>query len=268
MCLQQCSERDDAAVDRKNQISKGQMMRIFVWMLVSSILLGCSENRKECLLKGCGRVLSVSGTRLGNCWTYDYDARNVKSQVQNYIGRTPVNEICMPFLCYAALKFEPERFPNNGKDEKEKFLFQWGGAIEAQDISSGYAVAPAYCFTVFMLTTNDVIRVFSFDLQRNRYNMIGFGSDYRDYVQGLTWLSIWDGHLNNLNKPQEMFTEIYKDVFAVMSERPFNYDCSPWATDFKIARDIASKKHLFRMVWQTRQCMLFLPEVLFDTSSF
>lgn len=242
-------------------------MRVFFWIIASAILLGCSENRENCFLKGCERVLSVSETTLGNCWTYGYDARHVKNCVRDYIIRTPLKEIGMPFLCYAALKFEPERFPNNRKGENAKFLFQWGGAMEVRDPSLGYSMGPNLCFTVFMLTSNDVPRVLSFDIQRNRYNRNGYGSDYYDYVRGMSWLSIWDGHLNDLNKPEEIFIEQYKDVFAVVTDRLFNYDCSPWATNFQIAREVAGRNRLFRIVWRTKECMLFLPEVLFSTEN-
>lgn len=241
-------------------------MRIAVLTILTIMLLGCSESRKECLLKGIDRMLPKSVTTLGNCWTYGYDACQVKDSVYNYIASTPLKEIEMPFICYAALKFEPERFPCSRKDEIAKFLFQWGGAMATRNQPRGYASSPNLCFTFFMLTSNDVTRVLAFDLGRNRYNRSSYGSDYYDYVRGVSWLSIWDGHLNDLDKPEEIFSEQYKDVFAVMTDRLFNYDSSPWATDFQVARKIAGRKRLYRLVWRTKECMLFLPDVLFNTS--
>ena len=242
-------------------------MKMIVLLMVVAMLFGCSENRDKCFLQGCERVLSTSGTTIGDCWTYGYDAQQVKELVLNYVERTPLKEIGMPFLCYAALKFEPLRYPNDPRDKTAKFLFQWGGAVETMDRSRECAIGPTLCFTCFLLTTNDVIRVLSFDLQRNWYHRSVYGSDFYDYERGVSRLSIWDGHLNDLNRPEEMFTEQYKDAFAVVSDRLFNYDCTPWATDFQYAKEAVDRRRIFRLVWRTKECLLFLPEVLFNDAA-
>ena len=140
-----------------------------------------------------------------------------------------------------------------------------GGVLEPLEMERCLDVPSDICFTFLMLTTNDLVRVISFERRRNSGNRCGLEGKYFRYLNGYSKLSIWDGHLNDLNRPEEIFTEPYKDVFAVQSRMPFNYDLIYNPTTYYVAKkEWFKKENIFRMVWRTKECMLFLPVVLFD----
>lgn len=229
------------------------------------LVLGCSDQREEEFRRYYASVVCATETKIDEHLTHGYDARIIRRLVQEYVGRTSFDDICIPFICYAALKFEPAPFPNGHKDDPPMFHFQWGGVLEPLEMERCLDVPSDICFTFLMLTTNDLVRVISFERRRNSGNRCGLEGKYFRYLNGYSKLSIWDGHLNDLNRPEEIFTEPYKDVFAVQSRMPFNYDLIYNPTTYYVAKkEWFKKENIFRMVWRTKECMLFLPVVLFD----
>jgi hypothetical protein len=63
------------------------------------------------------------------------------------------------------------------------------------------------------------------------------------------------------NRPEKILEGKYKKAFAVMTDHPFNY--MTYTTSKKLEFvELLRGEAVYRLCWQTPECMIFVPEAL------
>lgn len=133
-----------------------------------------------------------------------------------------MNDIDMPFIGFVDIG-RTNRLSTGNDSALSQIEVRWKGIFDQESIDRQYRKEVNFCFTVFMVTSNDAVRVLSFERFRNNGKCRGTQGRYIRYCDEIMNLSIWDGILPDRNHPEYLFDEQYKEVVAVQTERPFNY---------------------------------------------
>ena len=115
-----------------------------------------------------------------------------------------------------------------------------------------------------MITYDERVYVLSFELFRNYGGRIGSEGNYYGYYSGWNCVSIWDGILPNRNLPDEILSMEFKDVYAVVTERPFNYDYYTSPDKLLLGLKLMSPQRIYRVSQRTESGMFFIPESIMD----
>ena len=211
-------------------------------------------------------LVQASPDHIGACASYGYDSQKLEQAVLTFFESGHRTRYETSFLCYAALKMENEsvwRKCRQTPHERPVFQFQWGGLMAPEKKSVVDPNMDSFCFTLFMVTTNSRMDVVSFEWCRNAYSRQSSAGRHYRYEQGRALLNIWDGHLSDLNHPETIFLEQHQSVIAIQTQRPFNYEAylTPHALR-RLEDDLKGSPRLFRLKWQTKESMIFVPETI------
>ena len=112
-----------------------------------------------------------------------------------------------------------------------------------------------------MVTESDKVYALSINLAQNLVS--GHWTQGQQFIYGAVDapVSIWDTSLPDRNSPEQILTQHYKEVFAVYTERPFNYLCYNNISRLDNFRKLRGDSVL-RLCWSTPKCKVFIPEYL------
>lgn len=249
-------------------------MKILV-LIISIVILsvGCEKHWTEQLNDELNKGLAadfedgcLDGYRM-----YGYDASYLHGKIKDQITkRLPsYKKISLsdmrrsnPLIYFVALKHEDDCRRKIRREASDRFRLQFG-AIEHQmlgESDQGWTSRDR-CFTFFMVTESDAVYALSIDMSRNWGS--GLWTRGRDFLYGAedAPVSIWDTSLPDRNSPEQILTQHYKEVFAVYTERPFNYLCYNNVSRLNNFRQLRGNS-VFRLCWSTPKCMIFIPEYL------
>lgn len=230
-------------------------MRTVLSIIILASALGCSQSREEAFSASFKKHLFSIDKKVAECRV---NGKTLREGLEGLADKTPFQEIEFPFLCYLAIeKANPGKTP---LPTTPGLSVRWNGVFDQEAIAKSYRQALNYCFTMFMVTSNDVIRVLSFEKFRNNGNCVGADGRFFKYCNGTMHVSIWDGILPDLNHPEEIFKESFKEVVAVASEHPFNYCYYLTPDRLHDAVEELSKQRLFRLIKQSETNMTFVSE--------
>lgn len=154
-----------------------------------------------------------------------------------------------------------------GQDALSRMEVRWKGIFDMETINRQHRREINFGFTVFMVTSNDAVRVLSFERSRNNGKCRGTQGRYIRYCDESMKLSIWDGILPDRNHPEDLFDEQYKEVLAVLTERPFNY-CYYLSPDMiASAIDRMPRQRIYRLVKRTKDDWSFVSDTVLSCSS-
>ena len=247
-------------------------MRWILFLCCGVLLSGCRRHWAEQLeaeLDGGLGACFVDG-KLDGLATYGFDAsflhgrilRHVRERLPAYL-KTPLKEFrrSSPLVYFLALKYEA------GRHERAKCLRLQYGAIERRGSGEGTEDAceerPGRnrCFTFFMVTESNAVHVLCVDTSRNRCSSHWtLGRDFR-YGSADFPIAIWDASLPDRNSPEVVLGQTYREVFAVMTERPFNYLAYQTVGRLDDIRQLVGTS-IFRLRWKTPECLIFIPDYL------
>ena len=241
------------------------------------LFAGCGNNvieqltldlSKEC----CARFADdeLDGHRV-----YGYDASKLNNSISEMIakrrsklGKLSETEIksYFPLVYFVALKYE-NRLDTAGKImESEHFRLQFG-AIDffhtPDDPESPSSERPSCtkCFTFFFLSEDDNVEILSVDLSRNLHSASSLQRKCLSYGSVNSKIQIWDAYMTDRNRPERILENKYKKVFAIMTDRPFNYMTYTRIKQLELL-ELVHSGSVYRLCWQTPECMLFIPETL------
>lgn len=229
-------------------------------------VLGCSRSREEEFHALFRRQLLSLGPDTVQCRV---DGLTLREMLSVFVERTPVSDIempfvCLPFVCFVRMEENSGSRPvqHEGSSPSPELTVRWNGGFDLDAMGERYRGEQNFCFTVFLVTSNDLVRVISFERFRNggRYG----GPDGRHFrgCDGNMELAIWDGIMPDRNHPEELFRGPFKEVLAVLTERPFNY-CHYTSRDRLVsAWDRLSRQRRYRVVDWTEASMTFVSEAV------
>ena len=236
-------------------------MRMALSIVALIAVLGCSRSREEEFHTLFRRQLLSLGKDSAQCRV---DGLTLREMLSGFVERMPVSAIEMPFVCFARMEGESGSRPvlHEGSSPSPELTVRWNGVFDQDAMGNRYRGEQNFCFTVFLVTSNDLVRVISFERFRNggRYG----GPDGRHFrgCDGNMELAIWDGIMPDRNHPEELFREPFKDVFAVLTERPFNYCYYTSRDRLTSAWDSLSRQRRYRVVDRTEASMTFVSEAV------
>lgn len=167
-----------------------------------------------------------------------------------------------PFVYFVALKYDEGVYLGIKRRSPECFRLQYGAIEHCEQDESELRMPPQNrCFTFFMVTESDTVYALSINLAQNLGS--GHWTQGEQFFYGAVDapVSIWDTSLPDRNSPEQILTQHYKEVFAVYTERPFNYLCYNNISRLNNFRQLRGNS-VFRLCWSTPKCMVFIPEYL------
>lgn len=112
-----------------------------------------------------------------------------------------------------------------------------------------------------MIADDDQVEIFSVVPSRNFKSTSSFQNKRLSYGSVNSKVQIWDAYMPDRNHPEKVLGCKYKKVFAILTDKPFNY--MAYATNKRY--ELVELEHagsVYRLCWHTPQCMLFVPENL------
>ena len=238
---------------------------------------GCGNSSIEQLKLGLskGYGASFENGKLEGHRTYGYDASYLHDAIVSYLEgekqrleKMSEKELCkyFPLVYFVALKYEdvPGR---KTKMDGTCFRLQ-ASAIdylpsskELRDDDAFVADSGSQCFTFFFTTECGQIEILSVDLSRNPRRRFGVEDRNFSYKSINTPIHVWDAYMQDRNHPERVLGGKYNKVFAVMTDRPFNYMFYATANGLELVESLNGSSVL-RLCWRTPECMIFIPEAL------
>lgn len=167
-----------------------------------------------------------------------------------------MNNIDMPLIGFVDIG-RTNRLSAGSDGALSQLEVRWNGIFDQKSIDRQYRKEINFCFTVFMVTSNDAVRVLSFERFRNNGKCRGTQGRYVRYCDEIMKLSIWDGILPDRNHPENLFDEQYKEVVAVLTERPFNYCYYLSSAMVASAIDRLPRQRIYKLMARTGDNWIF-----------
>lgn len=206
---------------------------------------------------------------------YGYDASKLHDSIVRFIAKqesklaklseTDIKSY-FPLVYFVALKFE-NRLDSSGKImEDECFRIQLG-TIDFYHFPDGpkhpHHERPscAKCYTFFMVAEDDHVEILSVAPSRNLNSTSSVQGKHLSYGSINSKIQIWDAYMPDRNHPEKILNGKYRKVFAVMTDRPFNYMAYTRIKQLELL-ELMHSGSVYRLCWQTPECMIFIPEAL------
>ena len=237
-------------------------MRI-VFAISLLLVAGCSPIRKDEFDAAFNRMMASVGRTVSPCTV---NGRQLNDILHCFAERTSFSDIEMPFIGFIDIG-RTHCQPMACQDTLSRMEIRWNGIFDRETINRQYRKEVNFGFTVFMVTSNDAVRVLSFERLRNNGKSRGTQGRHIWYCDESMKLSIWDGILPDRNHPEGLFDEQYKDVLAVLTERPFNYCYYLSSVMIASAVDRLPRQRIYRLVKRTEDNWTFVSDAVLSCSS-
>ena len=240
-------------------------------------IVGCGNSAIEeiTLDLSKGYCAQFKDDELDGCRVYGYDASYLHGSIVELIAkqRDKLDKMskselkaCFPFVYFVALKYENDFGSNSKQKENKCFRIQFG-AIDFYHSPDGperprqERPSCTKCYTFFLVAEDDHVEVLSIDLTRNPKNGPWRQGRYISHGSTNAKIQIWDAYMLDRNRPEKILDGKYKKAFAIMTDRPFNY--MPYTASKKLEfLELLHGEAVYRLCWQTTECMVFVPEAL------
>ena len=211
---------------------------------------------------------------------YGYDASYLHAAIAQLIenrrstlGKLSEADITthFPLVYFLALKYEDKKDVSGKIIESESFRIQLS-AIDflryPEKPGNSYCEWPSCekCYTFFFVAENDRVDVLSVVPSRNFKSTSSFQSKCLSYGSVNSKVQIWDAYMSDRNHPEKILDGKYKKVFAILTDRPFNYMSYIANKRYELV-ELEHCGSVYRLCWRTPQCMLFVPEALLPKES-
>lgn len=249
------------------------MKRALAVFALGFLFQGCGSHPVDQLCKDLadGEGARFSNGELDGYKMYGFDAAWLHGKIVNLfeerktVFKKMPNESFLrtfPLVYFVSLKYDEGDYLGIKRRLPECFRLQYG-AIEhpkPEEFNQGWTSRDR-CFTFFMVTESDKVYALSINLAQNLVS--GHWTQGQQFIYGAVDapVSIWDTSLPDRNSPEQILTQHYKEVFAVYTERPFNYLCYNNISRLDNFRKLRGDSVL-RLCWSTPKCMVFIPEYL------
>ena len=252
-------------------------MQVFCLIPALPVLVsGCGNNVVDQLSidMSKGYVAIFEDGELDGHRVYGYDASYLHAAIAKLIEnrRSDLEKLSdanamtyFPLVYFLALKYE-DRISASGKTiEDECFRIQLSAvdffrSLDTPGSSRREWPSSGKCYTFFMVD-DDRVDVLSVVPSRNFNSISSFESKHLSYCSVNSKIMIWDAYMPDRNHPEGIFMRKYKKVFAVMTDQPFNYMAYVTNKRYELV-ELVHGGFVYRLCWQTPQCMLFVPETL------
>lgn len=248
---------------------------LFGPMLLSIVGCGNSVIEEMTLDLAKGYCAQFKDDELDGCRVYGYDASYLHGSIVELMAKErdkldkmskPEFEACFPLVYFVALKYENEFGSNSRQKENKCFRIQFGAidlyhAPASPESPRQERSSSTKCYTFFLVAEDDHVEVLSVDLTRNPKNGPWRQGRYFSYGSTNAKIRIWDACMTDRNRPEKILEGKYKKAFAVMTDRPFNY--MPYTASKRLELvELLHGDAIYRLCWQTPECMIFVPEAL------
>lgn len=230
----------------------------FIFVVFPLLVIGCSPIRQNEFDAALSRMLASVGRSVASCAV---NGRQLNAVLTCFAERASLSGIEMPFIGSVDIG-RTHRRSTADQDALSRMEVRWNGIFDRETISRQYRKEVNFGFTVFMVTSNDAVRVLSFERLRNNGKSRGTQGRYIRYCDESMKLSIWDGILPDRNHPEGLFDEQYKDVLAVLTERPFNYCYYLSPAMIASAVDRLPRQRIYRLVKRTEDNWTFVSDAV------
>lgn len=242
------------------------MKTILLPIVSVALCWGCSPTPEDEFKNSIkSHVLSLD-TQWG-CWTTN--GVTLKRLVSGFVEQTPFESVEMPFMSYVALRRSVDtqvaRDVARTMNRPIGLSVWWSGVLHLRMKDSDWE-KPNFGFTIFMITTNDQVQVMAFEACRNFNRWGGSMGRYYQSCEGHFDLLTWDGVMPNLNRPECLFAEQYKDIVAVLAEHLHNYNFFVTPDRLYASLEGVSPQRKFRLIKRTEREMVFVPEAVISCS--
>ena len=206
---------------------------------------------------------------------YGYDASRLNNSILEMVAKqrgkleklseTEIKSY-FPLVYFVALKYENRLDPAGKIMEREHFRLQFGAidfyrSPEGPESPSSERPSCVKCYTFFFVTKEDDVEILSIVPARNLKGTSSFQGEDFSYSFTNAKIQIWDAFMTDRNRPEKILEGKYKKAFAVITDRPFNY--IPYTASKKLELvELLKGEAVYRLCWQTPECMIFVPEAL------
>lgn len=232
------------------------MRIIFVISLL--LVASCSPIRRDEFDVAFSRMMASVGRSVSPCTV---NGRQLNDILSCFAERTSPSDIEMPFIGSIDIG-RTHCQPMDSQDTLSRMEVRWNGIFDMATINRQYRKEVNFGFTVFMVTSNDAVRVLSFERFRNVGKCRGTQGRYIKYCDESMKLSIWDGILPDRNHPEGLFDEQYKEVLAVLTERPFNYCYYLSPAMIASAIDSLPRQRIYRLAKRAEDNWTFISDAV------
>lgn len=254
------------------------MKKEVVGMLTCAVLLiGCKKNwtekMHEELEKGlCARF---ENGELDGIRTYGYDVSYLQGRIRSHFREQLPDLSAMSLndcrrmsspVYFLALKYEDDSHHGIRRDKTECLRIQYASVEHLGSTGSDRIVGrewPDYnrSFTFFIVTESNEVYALCVDVSRNPHHSNWIqGRDF-SYGSVCSPINIWDTSLPDRNRPEQIFKLAYREMFAITTERPFNYLAYQTVAKLNNLRRVKGTS-VFRLCWGNDKCLIFIPEYL------
>ena len=256
---------------------KLRVLEITLFGAMQLSIVGCGNSAIEeiTLDLSKGYCAQFRDDELDGCRVYGYDASYLHGSIVELIEKQRDKlekmsksefKACFPFVYFVALKYENDFGSNSKQKENKCFRIQFG-AIDFYHSPDGpespCQARPSCvkCYTFFFVTKKDDVEILSIVPARNPKGTSSFQGEDFSYSFTNAKIQIWDAYMPDRNRPDKILEGKYKKAFAVMTDRPFNY--MPYTASKKLELlELLHGEAVYRLCWQTPECMVFVPEAL------
>lgn len=244
-----------------------------LWTIVAVLLFtGCGKHWSDQIVDEIngGSAADFTDGRIDGYSVYGFDASFLNGNLCRYIkGRkdiyrkTSIEDIPQGDLTafFAILKFDCELYKRTRSDDFKCFRLQYGTFKRVEKTEGLFANPVKKSFTFFLVTKHGEVHILCVDCSRNAIRSHWRGGRDFEYGTRDVKIGIWDAQIPERNHPEQVLSEEYEDVFAIVTDSPFNY--LAYATLQKV-EELKSfhEGSLLKLVWRTPECMVFLPDCL------
>ena len=254
------------------------MLILALLCAMSFLASGCGRNVAEQMMlelsKGYGARFEdgmLDGYRV-----YGYDASYLHGAIveavanqKDELGRLSVDDVgaLFPLVYFVTLKYEDTSKAIGVRPENRRFRIQIGAIDYLPSFrgrrGDGIQELPsnAQCFTFFTVGESGQVEILSVDLTRNLKRGSMVVGRFCSYGSADAEILIWDAHMADRNRPEKILDGSYKKVFAVKTDRPFNY--MEYTKPERLGLlELLHGSAVYRLCWSTPECMIFIPEAL------